>query len=176
MTYFNKFPLIAYELDGKESVVTDILRRARFMSEWKTYSDLYMPHMVLDGDTPQSIALTYYGAATYHWIILIFNEIHNPYFEWPMDIQSLENYCISKYGNNIMFMTRHLEHNGNIVGEIKEFVRGVNWIPPIDQGQNLAVSFFEYEESLNDAKRIIKIMRPELLGDFVSQFEAAING
>lgn len=176
MTYFKAFPLTTYELNGEESVVTDILRRVRFMSEWKTYADLYTPHMISEGETPQTLAMEFYGAATYHWIILIFNEIHNPYFEWPMDTRTLIEYCRQKYGESTMYMTRHYESNGNIIGEVKEFNTNVPWVHPVQQGEHLAVSFFDYEDKLNEEKRIIKIMRPELLGSFVSQFEGSING
>lgn len=170
MTYFSKFPLMIHESNGKETVVKDILRRARFISEYKPYTDLYTPYRISDGETPQSIAHSIYGAATYHWVVMLFNEIHDPYFDWPMSSHTLYDYCVDKYGEDNMYLVRHIEQDGNIIGEIKEFNKDIPWVAPENDGNHLAVSFYEYEESVNEAKRSIHIMRPELLGDFVSQF------
>lgn len=175
MTYFQKFPHLVYSLDGKESVVKDILRRATFISEYKPVSDMYHPYLIIDGDTPQTLGMRFYGAATYHWVIQLFNEIHNPYFDWPLGPVLLEQMCSEKYGNTTMYMTRHHELNGIVIGEIKEFKKGIPWVPPIFTGEAVAISFFDYEERLNDDLRKIAILRPELLGEFVKQFESSIN-
>jgi hypothetical protein len=177
MTYFAKFPHIAYEFNGNSVVVKDILRRAKFLTEYKPYTDIYEPYTILDGDTPQSLGASFYGASTYHWVILLFNEIHNPSFDWPLTALTLIECCILKYGVDSMYKVRHFENDGVVVGEVKDFVKGVEWIPPVSIGQNLyPVSFFEYEERMNDDRRVITIMRPELLSDFVSQFGESING
>jgi Base plate wedge protein 53 len=166
---------MVYELDNKKTVVRDILRRATFISEYKPYTDLYYPYTIIEGDTVQSLAMELYGSPFYHWVILMFNEIHNPYFEWPLDQYTLEKLCIDKYGADVMYQTKHFEKNGIVVGEVKEFSKSITWIPPTYSGIATAVSFYEYEQKLNDAKRLITLLRPELLGEFVSQFEAALN-
>jgi hypothetical protein len=147
-----------------------------FISEYKPYTDLYSSYTILDGDTPQSLALKYYSSASYHWVIMMFNEIHNPYFEWPIDAFTLKNICIDKYGEDVMYMTRHIvDYDGDIVGEVKIFDKSYTWIPPEIMPNTIPISFYDYEEELNDAKREIHILRPELLGDFVKQFGVSIN-
>ena len=181
MTYFVKFPYTTFEFAGTQSVVKDILRRARFISEYAPYSDLFEAYEISNGETVQSIANTYYGAATYHWIIMIFNEIHDLETEWPRDNYQLDVYCQDKYGddkNSIMVWT---DPDGNVVGEVKTFVKDLTWIPPNNPGvpgntYYTPMTFEEYETKLNDKKRIIKIMRPELLGEFVQQFRDKLNG
>ena len=174
MSYFEKFPLLVYEFNSKSVVVRDILCRASFLSEHKPLTDLYTKYNILDGETPQSLALKFYGSTFYHWVIL-FNEIHDPHFDWPMDIVNLESVCIDKYGQDTMYMTKHWVRDDIVIGEIKEFVKGIPWIPPENPGLATAVSFYDYEQELNDTRRIISIMRPELLGDFVNQFTEAVN-
>lgn len=175
MTYFKKFPLMTYSFNGKESVVRDILRRATFISEYKPLTDVLTPHLIMDGETPQTLAKTLYGAATYHWIVLMFNELHNPYFDWPLSALDLDRVCIEKYGADTMYMTKHYELNDIIVGEIKQFSKNVPWIAPEAVGESVAVSFFDYEDRLNDKRRSINVLRPELLREFVHQFESSIN-
>jgi Base plate wedge protein 53 len=176
MSYFNKFPGIQYELGGRYTILRDILCRSAFISEYKPYTDLYASYTIIDGDTPQSLALRYYGSAKYHWVILMFNEIHNPYFDWPVDAFVLKNICIEKYGEDTMYMTRHcIDADSNIVNEVKIFDKEVTWVPPEIDPDTTPISFYDYEEQLNDSKREIHILRPELLGDFMKQFGASLN-
>lgn len=174
MTYFSKFPYTTYELKGSEIVVRDILKRSAFISEYKPYVDLYSTYTIKDGETPQSIAYKVYGAASYHWVVLMFNEIHNPYFDWPLNSLNLEKYCWDKY-NQVMYQTKHYELDGNVVGIIKEFNPNITWVPPVFTGLGSAVSFYDFETQLNDAKREIRILRPELLGEFVKQFGESLS-
>jgi hypothetical protein len=181
MTYFSKLPLTTYELNSNTTVVRDILTRVAFISEYKPYSDLYNNYFIMDGETPQSVALKFYKSTSYHWVVLLFNEIHNPLFDWPLNQLTLTNRIIDFYGEAVANETRHYEMDGVIVGEYKEFKQGITWIPPENPGvaDNLEytnITFMDYENRLNDEKRVIKIMRPELLGDFVAQFEESMNG
>lgn len=175
MSYFKSFPLTIFEFNGQQSAVRDILRRAKFLTEYKDITDLYNTYTIKDGDTPTSLALSYYGSTSYHWVILMFNEIHNIYFEWPLEYLALENYCKDKYGANNIYAVKWYEKNGFPVGQIKEFKSGVPWVAPPVVPSAVAVTFIDYETKLNDEKREIRILRPELLGDFISQLEKAIN-
>lgn len=174
MSYFEKFPLMTYEVSGKEYIVRDILRRSAFISEYRPYTDLFETYTLSDGETPQSLALEKYNSASFHWVVLVTNEIHNPYFDWPLDQLDMEKMTEQKYGS-AMYMTRHWEKDGLVVGEIKVFKNAQTWVPPTFSGLATAVSFYDYEQSLNDDKREISILRPELLGDFVTQFEESIR-
>jgi hypothetical protein len=175
MSYFENFPLTSYELGGTDYLARNILLRSIFISEYRPYTDLFTPHTILDGETPQSLAKSIYGSQFYHWVILVTNEIHNPYFDWPLEQLDLERVCEQKYGT-AMYVTRHYEHNGLVVGEVKVFKDAASWVPPTFSGLAEAVSFYDYEQELNDQKRYITILRPELLGEFVKQFGDSLNG
>lgn len=174
MSYFEYFPKMSYEFEGNKHTVTDILRRCAFISEYKPYTDLFYSHTIADGETPQSLAQQIYDSVNYYWIILLFNEIHNPYFDWPLIEQNMIAMCTEKYTQEVMLLTRHYEYEGLIVGEVKDF--SIPWEPPVDTGLGTSVSFYDYEVALNDAKREIQILRPELLGNFIDQFRKGING
>lgn len=177
--YFNKFPNTVYELSGKESVVKDIFIRSGFVSEYRPYSDLYEEILVKDGETPESLAIKYYGDVSYHWLITIFNEIHNIYTDWPMGQLGLEQYCAQKYGSTGMFTISHYEIDGLIVGQYSDFTSIEDWVvPPNPFPSNFVctpITFFDKENSINDTKRNIKILRPELLKDFTSQFVRSLK-
>lgn len=180
MSYFKNFPKTVFEINGKEYIVKDIFRRAMFISEYKPYSDLYTTYTISDGETPQMLAHNIYGSVDFDWVILVFNEIHNPYFDWPLRQYELDSFVKNKYGETTMNMVKYYTRNGLVIGESKDWVSGETWIPPTNPGPQdptvYPVTFIEYETELNEARRTIHILRPELLGDFTSQFTTAING
>lgn len=50
-------------------------------------SDNYLiDYEVRDGETPESIASDLYGKKDYFWIIMITNEFHNRFFDFPISI------------------------------------------------------------------------------------------
>lgn len=178
MTYFTNLPNTTYELNSKTTVVKDIFKRTAFRSEYKPYTDLYETHLVNDGESLQSIAADLYGSTAYHWVITIFNEIHDINFEFPLSLSALDIYTKSKYNNN-EYKIKHWVNSDNIIcGLIQEYTD--DYVNPPNPGvegneEYTAVTFFEYETGVNDKKRVIKILRKELLSDFISQFRNSLN-
>ena len=177
MSYFTQFPSITYEMDNKTYVIKDIFRQAAFISEYKPLSDLYESYTIVDGETPHMLSERFYGSGDYYWVILKFNNIHSMYIDWPLSTYGLEQYCKQKYGVYWQSV-RHYEKDGIVVGEYKDF--HPNWVPPANpepsNGLLYPVTFYDYESEINDQKRVINILRPELLSEFVSQFKETING
>jgi hypothetical protein len=99
MGYFNNFPTFYYDIKSqrKFELVVDILRRVRINTAAQESLSNYGEYIIKDHDRPDTIAHKLYGDSELHWVILLFNEIHNPYYEWPMNRQSFENYCAEKY-------------------------------------------------------------------------------
>lgn len=166
-----------YEINGKYFSVTDILRRSRFLTEVNPYTALYEEYEVGDGETPQSIAYERYKSADLDWVILIFNELHNVYYEWPLNSVDLEAYVINKY-SSAAYMLYYWKYDDVVVGEMKQFTTPEAWVPPEqpDIPNVYGVSFFDHEAGLNDKKRIIKLLRVELLSEFLKQFSDSLNG
>ncbi len=181
MSYFSYFPNFIYELDGKSFTVKDILRRSTFISEYKPYTDLYEEYTINDAESLQSIAETYYGSVYYYWVISLFNEIHDINFEFPMPTNTLEARIEELYGAD-KYKTKYFRDSstGLIAGEVKEYF--LNYIEPEKPGEPgneryTPVTFYDYETSLNEEKRYIKLLRKELLSDFIIQLRRSlING
>lgn len=106
--YFSYFPNIQYDIDGSgiKRTVKDILRRVVFRDNIKKNASLFLEYSVEDTDTPESVAYRVYGSASYHWIILLLNEMTNPFFDWPLKQLEFENFMAEKYaGSAIYFRT-----------------------------------------------------------------------
>ena len=97
--YFQNFPYTYYSLDNTRTVqvVTDITNRAVISDEVKINLGLYDEYDIKDGETPELVADRFYNNPELHWIVLQYNDIIDPRFDWPLDTNNLTRYVTGKY-------------------------------------------------------------------------------
>lgn len=98
--YFNFFPKTVYSLANTATsldAVTNIIARFGFESTLKDNYSVFYQYEIQDGDTPEVIARKYYDNSERHWIVLLFNNIIDPQFDWPLDYRTFNNYVDTKY-------------------------------------------------------------------------------
>ena len=99
--YFNFFPKTLYTTDTKNAdVVNNITSRFNFEETFKNNTAVCYEYDIQDSDTPEIIASKFYGDSERHWIILLFNDILDPQFDWPMDYRTLISFIDEKYSAN----------------------------------------------------------------------------
>lgn len=101
--YFNYFPKTFYTSDNNSSgvdSVTNIISRFGFERQLKENSSAFYPYQVQDSDTPEIVADKYYDSPERHWIVLLFNDIIDPQFDWPLNTRVLVDYIDAKYTAN----------------------------------------------------------------------------
>jgi hypothetical protein len=195
--FFSKFPLIAYTLDNSNSfqVIPDILRRIKMSDQIKNNDVFFDRYDVRDGETPEILADKFYGDSNFHWIILMINDIIDPRFDWPMDFYKLNEYCKGKYGTDAVYHIHHyadqseyvingyrmLQPGSTINNPISLVVQssGTFSSPIVSQNaptNNLfPVTNFMYEDALNEKRRRISILKPELVAGLDSDFNNLIK-
>ena len=162
--YFSMFPQMLYTLDDYSSgqLVTDITRRVKLSDELKNNTAFFDLYDVVDGETPEHIADKVYGDSQYHWVVLLTNEIIDPRYDWPLTQPDLVDYCKSKYGSANVYATHHyIDANGYTVNST--------------EAGATSVSNFTYEDGVNETKRRIKLLKPEVVSEVVSNFEELVN-
>ena len=110
MSYFNKFPLIKYSFDNGETtkVAVDILKRIGIKENIKNTAELFERHTIRDGETPDMLADRFYGDSNLHWLIMIMNDIINPYEDWPVSTRVLNKRNNQvKYPGAALMLTGH---------------------------------------------------------------------
>jgi hypothetical protein len=98
--YFNFFPKTPYYIDkDKRSVdlLTNLTTKFKFNDDFKENSVIYYDYDIVEGETPEIIADKVYGSPERHWIILLLNDIVNPFSDWPMQYNSLIKHIEEKY-------------------------------------------------------------------------------
>lgn len=101
--YFNYFPTTYYTNSDDSTAldtVTNIIARFAFEDTLKENTSIFYPYEVQDGDTPEMIANKFYGSPEKHWIVLLFNNIIDPQYDWPLDQRTLIKHINDKYSAN----------------------------------------------------------------------------
>lgn len=163
MTYFSNFPTGMLKIGNEYKYVTDIFRRVYTNTFSLNYSELETI-TVPEGYTIEQLSDVYYGSPTYHWVIMILNNIVDIREEWPKSSSDLLEYCKLKYGGlEAIYDIHHYESEEGIIVQASH------------PGLKNEVTNIEYEEKLNDAKREIKILEPKYLNSFVTKFQTLIS-
>ena len=163
MAYFKYFPTITYDVRGKKNqfqidFITNILVRIRKKLN-VTNLAFFNEYFLQDGDTPESLAHQVYNDSQLHWVILYTNYMTNPYYDWPLTYFDLKKFVDKKYSN-----INAVHHYEDVDGyEVDSTASGAT-----------SVTNFIYEETLNDARRNIKIIRSEYVQQIVSEFKKII--
>ena len=103
-SYFENFPKIYYDAVGKGNykLVTNLLRRVQIKEGLKETAALFDLYDIQGEDTPESVSEQFYGDQRYYWIILLFNNVKDRFYDWPLPQKQFEDYVADKYNFNLM--------------------------------------------------------------------------
>ena len=168
MSYFERFPLYAYDLEDtqNQTLITDILRRVNLKSNVAANTLVFDDYDVLDGEQPDIVARKYYGDSELHWIIVTVNNITSRY-DWPLDQVALSEFVNDKYSNPNGI--HHYEINATSGDTTKKL------IVSSDTDGATAITNYEHEETLNDKKRKIRILDRAFVSKFTDEFRNLIR-
>lgn len=238
MTYFSKFPLFPFlQDDNTVSTIANIFVKGVPANEYKNISTLLLPYQIIEGETPELVSTKFYDTPLYHWVILYFNNITDPRFEWPLTTLDLEEMIYEKYDyevkviyatdyskGDILQVAEGTDNAGKkfIVNDINQqnntiFIRtlsGIVFLDEIESFNNLTknttnkgiqqvilpfnrikhyvdpetnivvdetfsgrqiVTVYEYENSINEQKRQIKILDNQYITQFISEFDKIVR-
>tara|TARA_B100001093_G_scaffold53991_1_gene45749 strand:- start:1280 stop:1954 length:675 start_codon:yes stop_codon:yes gene_type:complete len=216
--YFKHFPKTFYTLNddspGLDSV-TNILARFSIEPNLLENTNVFYPYDVQDTDTPEIIASKIYGSSEKHWVVLSFNKIVDPQWDWPLNDNNFIKYVNNKYTadadtangetgiayalseSNIhaYFKTvtrtisagasnRESASRSQIIEKLE--VDATTWATigastntftlkdgnqVTEQVTKSTESYYTYEFNENEAKRSIKILKPNFLLELEKEFK-----
>ena len=194
--YFRKLPNLDYPslLKNRESNV-DYVQTKNLFRRVKIREDLFANFMQFDkyeivGDErPDNVSEKVYGRDDLDWVVLLSNNIIDINNEWPLSQLQLNRFLSDKYTPQELVSIHHYETlelrdnknqlilpAGIVVDEDfnLEYLSGgqIKSTNSLIQGRPVrAVTFFDYENDLNDQKRNINVLKQEFLGIFIKDFE-----
>ena len=153
--YFEMFPLMPYDSlgDGNPKDVTNLLRRIKVRSKIRDNAAVFDTYIVKEGETPE-----------------IFNDIVDRYNQWPMTTGAFNKYVKDKYTNiDAVHHYEVTEASGDKL--LKIDVGTVN----TDYPSATPITNYEYEIAEQDKLRQIKLLDPQFVDAFVTEFKTLIN-
>jgi len=177
MSYFNKFPLMAYDVKGNKDykLLPNILKRVKLRSGLRSGSFLFDSYDVANGERPEDIAFKLYGDAELHWVILMTNNVTDRFYQWPLTQPELQAHLEDKYGAGNEDDVHHYEiPQSSGPTSSRDFSHMVEC--NADEDNVSIISNREYEERKQDEYRQIRLLDPRFLDAFVEEFETLIRG
>lgn len=161
--YFTRLPKVIY---ADDFLIRDISRRFKVSDFIKNNYDAIRFYVIKEFESPEQLAQDFYGDPNLHWVILLTNDIADPFYDWVMPDDELFEYVKVKYGSDPSEYSavHHYEKDG------------IRYIPPTDHPVDaVSVTNWEYEQSVNESKRTIKIIHPDLLPGLLEEMDTIIT-
>lgn len=119
MAYFDRFPTTSYELQKTRRIIKNILRKVVINDALKDNVSVFIEYHVKDGERPESIANKLYGSPNLHWIIMLMNDMVNPFYDWLLPDRSLYATYQKTYGTiesgSLGLVSHYVDKNGHII-------------------------------------------------------------
>ena len=179
MAYFDRFPMMAYDVKGDKNykLLPNILKRVKLRSGIRSGAFLFDNYDVKDGERPEDVAYKYLGDAELHWVILMTNNITDRYYQWPLTQPQFQEHLEDKYGLANIDAVHHYEKTTD---SGKTSSSGPNDYSHLvecnsDDGDPSIISNRQYEQRLQDGYRQIRLLNTKFLDLFVDEFENLIK-
>ena len=186
MGYFRQVPNLQYisrednfNSSFNYSEVKNLFRRAKLREDIFGNLVFFNKYQIIGDKRPDNIAYEIYNDSELDWVVLISNNILDVRSEWPLSQNAFHNYLEDKYGSleatggthhyetleiknsrNLIVLKSGLEVNSDFTFTYYDDILETTVTPP-----NLVreVTIYDYEESLQDQKRNIYVLKPEYL-------------
>jgi len=185
--YFRPFPKIQYDIKKNKLplLLTNVTARYKIRDILQQKTAIYYNYTVRDGDRPDLIAFKYYGDETLDWLIMLVNNIIDPYYDWPLNYQNFINYMKNLYGSVSTAKSTVYEYR-QILSEQTTLIDGTvvpkrTIVVDLNTYTNLAtnvreeIDAYEFYEEENNNKREIKLLDKRFVPDIKLEVEAIFS-
>jgi len=185
--YFTYFPLIEHDLTnvGQTVTLTNVLRRFIVRNDLQGRADIFYRYNVQMGDRPDIIAEKYYGDADLAWLVLHFNDIKDPIFDFPLFGRDFDNYIKGKYGsvpaaqNEVheyrqILQDAEVKFDGTKIPE-RYVVVDLTTYNTLTPTARRTIYKYDYEEELNEEKREIKLLDKRYADKVLDEVETILR-
>ena len=174
--------------EGDYSLVKNLFKRAKLRED--IYQDLafFTKYDVSGDDRPDNVADLIYGDPTLDWVVLLSNNIVNVQSEWPLSQGDFNRYITDKYDSEEILYSgiHHYESrevkasDGTIIipsGARVSIGQSVSFYDELSDQQvirtdvAMPITNFMHEDSLNNEKRSIFLLKPMYLNILFDDIE-----
>ena len=185
--YFRPFPTVNYSHKKNKNfeLLTNITLRYKVREIVKQQKTIYYDYVIKDSDRPDIIAYKYYKDETLDWILLITNDIIDPYYDWPLTQEGFNAYMKSLYGSVSKSQTTVYEYrkiltnqsvrnDGSVIPK-RTVVVDLNTYNSLVATDREIIYAYDYYLEQNDAKRNIKILDKRFINQLTRDVEVLFS-
>jgi hypothetical protein len=185
--YFRYLPEFEYVSRLPDAKISDYIKVKNLFKKGKIREDIFQnlsffeKYKIVGNDRPDNVAYEVYGDATLDWVILLCNNIVSIQTEWPIEQNNFDAYLLNKYGDyNTLYNGIHhyetieVRNSQNFIvlpaGLQVQSDYSISYYDYLTDAQidrrdvTVPVTNYEHEESLENNKRNIFILKKEYLG------------
>lgn len=170
--YFSNFPVIYYG----DKIVKNIVLKTTILKDLLLDNSQFYKYQIKDGEKPTTVAYNYYGSVDLVWLVLLSNQITDPYFEWCLSNEELDAYVIKKYGSIESAQDLIVEY-ADIVSDARYSVDTFTYVFNNDDinGWLVPVYAYEKEKELNEQKRNIQLIDSVYASQIALELEKSLK-
>ena len=178
--YFKSIPNISYDINGTApntfQKVTNIMMRPKFKQKVIEEITNYYPYHIVEGERPDILSHRIYGSVAYAYLILLFNDIYDPVFDWPLGSREFDSYIVNKYGSVASALNTTKYYYQIIRAEVaktgtSERIPAVKYIIDatayalLGDNDKTTITAYDWEFELNDEKAQIQLIDPSYINE-----------
>ena len=191
MPYFRELPDISHasllpkrSRNDERLIVKNIFRRAIMREDIFNSVTTFDYYNIQENMRPDTVARVIYDDPDLDWVVLITNNITNVRDQWPLSNNDLHEMMLDKYGSyealeNVHHYETTLildEDNRTILAEGLEVDKDFQYSyyatnSTITTNPVVPVTNYQYESKRNDEKRKIVLLKPTMVGVFISDMK-----
>ena len=191
MPYFRELPNISHasllpnrSRNDERLIVKNIFRRAVMRGDIFGSITTFDYYNIQENMRPDTVARVIYNDPDLDWIVLITNNITNVRDQWPLSNNDLNEMMLDKYGSaEALENVHHYEttailddDNRTILPQGLEVDKDFQYSyygisSTITTNPVVPITNYQYESIKNDEKRKIVLLKPTMVGVFVSDMK-----
>lgn len=162
----------------KNREIVDITKSVKLDDLVKKQAINFVAYSIPEGDTPEVVAFDYYDDATLAWLVLLANNLIDPYYQWPISQLDFRKWMEKKYGSLAVSQSTILfyEHKTKNITISKESYDHSATLDYINAGDYSAVYAYDYYDRVNDNNRQILLVSNEHVPLVMDDLENLFGG
>ena len=176
-SYFKQVPNFEYvnRTKGNADIsnyitVKNLFKRGKIRPDIFGNLSYFTKYKIIGDERPDNIAFKEYEDSSLDWVVLLSNNIIDPYFEWPLSVYDFNQFIKKKYGSiaAAQATTMHCEHKTKDLTVSADSLTVSNGVSSSDYD---AIDAYTYWDKINDNRRHIQLINVAYLNVIDAEFK-----
>lgn len=110
---FKNFPFFLYDRNSENPIlIRDLYFKTQFfLKKYQESLNIFDPYIIKDGDSPEDISFQFYQTYDYYFLILLLNNMMDPFYDWPLTNDEILQFAIKYVTEDYWEIQEQMEYN-----------------------------------------------------------------